>query len=463
MYVLRVKGTAISPIKYLMSGGRPTRVVRAGVVAAALLALPATASASRPGDTEHGVNRAKLAKKAERVVEKRNAIEVKRISRCGPKKKRRRGKVRLDFSKWVCEWRAEGLWPGEVPYHCKGKARWKRKRGRWRVDGCKNQLQPMIPLLPEPGPHPSFGYNDDWARRSGTSLDLMAAAEPEIARTTLPWVSVERHRGVYDWVHVDRLYNEIVSRGIRPQWVLIDAPCWAQPDPGRCDQIRPAREHYDALANFAAAAAQRYPEAIGLEVWNEPNYPVFWGGWPEPDRYAEMLKKVADAVHAARPGLTVVSGGLSPHSDSDKEAIGFRNFLKELYERGAAQRADAIGIHPYPGVGPNEDYVGDVRVYLGKIDNVMTRYDDGATPMWATEYGVSTAGPHAFTPHHQGAALAELYLTFRRVEGLPLVVVHRFQEQPDLAGREAGFGVVGESLALKPAYCSMNQARGVPC
>ena len=133
------------------------------------------------------------------------------------------------------------------------------------------------------------------------------------------------------------------------------------------NQVRPAQAHYDEMATFAVAVAKRYPESAGIEVWNEPNYPRFWGGWPEPDLYAKMLKEVAGALHAGVPGMPVVSGGLSPHSDSDKHAIGFTNFLERLYELGAAQEADAIGIHPYPGVGPSEDYVADVRVYLGKI------------------------------------------------------------------------------------------------
>ena len=105
----------------------------------------------------------------------------------------------------------------------------------------------------------------------------------------------------------------------------------------------------------------------------------------------------------------MVSGGLSPHADTDTSgSIGFRNFLIEMYERGAAQKADAIGIHPYPGVGPGEDYLADVRVYLGKVQNVMDRYGDGARPLWATEFGVSTAGDQAFDPAARAQAVSEL-------------------------------------------------------
>jgi len=443
------------------------------LAATALLGSSLLVAPARAG-TEHGVNREKLANQAERVIEKRRSIRVLRISRCGPRE--RKGQV--DQSRWLCRWRAQGVWPGEVPYRCKGRAVWRRTRGSWRVARCENQMQPRIPLLPDPGPAPRFGYNDDWAQRGKATFELMAQAQPEVARAPLAWASVESSPGAYDWSYVDRAYEMLRERDIRPLWALIEAPCWAQPDPGACrdgsNQLRPAPEHYGALAGFAAAAARRYPASVGIEVWNEPNYPRFWGGVPQPDLYADMLIEVAGAIHASAPGMPVISAGLSPHGDSDGEAIGFGTFLTELYEHGAAQKADAIGVHPYPSVGPGGDYVDAMRIHLGKFDKIMSRNGEAAKPMWATELGVSTAGSEAFSPPDQGQALAELYSTMRRVEGLPLLVVHRFLEQPDLEGREGGFGVVAgnedgllgvlpSELDRKPAYCALNQVRGVAC
>ena len=438
----------------------PSATLILGSLLAILLAVPA-ASASAPGSTEHGVNRAKLAAKAKRMIEKRNGIEVLKISRCGPRKR----KGRLDFGTWICKWRAEGIWPGQVPYHCAGDARWKRKQGRWRVDPCKNRLQPQAPLLDVPNPHPAFGYNDNWIFQSNRALDLLDESGAGIARTSLAWSGVERSPGGYDWYGSDLLYAKLLERGLRPLFVVSDSPCWAQPNPRACeggnDQQRPAQQYYDEFARFAAAAARRYPASVGIEVWNEPNYPLFWGTWPEPDMYAKMLREVADAVHEAVPGMTVVSGGLSPHADSDKNAIGFSNFLEKLYDFGAAKKADAIGIHPYPGVGPGEDYIADVRVYLGKVQRVMRRHGDADRPMWATEFGVSTTGEHAFDPAHQGSALQELYEILRRVQRVDLAIVHRFVEDPALGGREGGFGVLSKALAPKPAYCALAQVRGV--
>jgi polysaccharide biosynthesis protein PslG len=426
---------------------------------AALVGAPAVAQAGE-GSTEHGVNRDRLAKKAEKVVEERRGIEVLKISSCGPTKR----KGRPNYSKWVCGWRAEGMWPGQVPYHCAGKARWKRKGNRWIVDKCKNRMQPVAPLLETPNPHPVFGYNDDWIFESPQAYDMLADADATIARTSLPWSGVEANRGAFNWHGTDVMYERLIERGVRPLWSLLDAPCWAQANPGECangnSKVRPAPQFHDEMADFVVTVAKRYPLSAGVEVWNEPNYPRFWGGWPEPDEYAKMFKQVAGAVHREVPGMPVVTGGLSPHADSDKKAIGFSNFLDKLYKFGAAQQADAIGIHPYPSVGPGQDYLTDARIYLGKIQRVMRKHHDSARPMWATEFGVSTAGPKAFDVNQQATAIVELYEMLRRVQRIDLAIVHRFVEDPELGGREAGFGVVSENLVPKPAYCALVGVRG---
>jgi hypothetical protein len=159
-----------------MRRGRNTSVVLASLLAT-LVVVPAAADAGQPGDTEHGVDRGELAREAERVVEERNGIEVRKVSRCGPKKR----KGRLDYSKWVCEWRAEGVWPGEVPYHCAGRAVFKRKSRTWNVERCKNRMQPMAPLLDTVAPMPIFGFNDNWIFASRNALDLLGRAQSQVA------------------------------------------------------------------------------------------------------------------------------------------------------------------------------------------------------------------------------------------------------------------------------------------
>ena len=442
------------------------------VLLATALAVALTAAASAGSKAKQGVDRHRLAERAERAVEKRNPVELRRVSRCGPRKR-----ARLDSARWVCEWRAEGMWPGEVPYMCAGEARWnrhRRPRSRWRVDPCHNRLQPRAPLLAVPNPPPVFGYNDDWIALGqfvpAELLDLLEQSGSQVARTGLTWWRVESSRGTRDWQMFDALYERLLARGIKPLWTILDAPCWAQPHPAACaageSELRPAAAHYDELAEFAVAAAKRYPESAGIEVWNEPNSPDFWGGTPEPDRYAQLLKQVAGALHAEAPGMPVISAGLAPLGDTGDNPQGYSNFLARLYELGAAQSADAIGIHPYPGVGPAEDYIGEVRIYLGKVQQVMARFADSARPLWATEFGVSTGGERAFSPAAQGRALVDLYELFRRVAGIELALAHRFVEDGAIGLAVDPFGVLERDLEPKPAYCELARVRGFspePC
>ena len=102
-----------------------------------------------------------------------------------------------------------------------------------------------------------------------------------------------------------------------------------------------------------------------------------------------------------------------------------------------------------------------MRVYLGKIQNVMDRYGDGARPLWATEFGASTSGDKPFSPAAAGDAVVRLLEMFRRVRGIELAIVHRFVEEPSLGGREGGFGVLNKGLSPKPAFCALASVRGV--
>ena len=299
-------------------------------------------------------------------------------------------------------------------------------------------------------------------------IGLVDQTNSDVIRMNMLWSVVEKKQGTYDWHAFDELNAIFKAHGMKPLWVILAAPCWAQPNPGGCaagnDKLRPAPAYYDELARFSAAAAARYDDAIGFEVWNEPNYPRFWGGeMPDPADYSDMFKQVADAIHAAAPGMPVATGGLSPHADSDKNAVGFSNFVAALYANGAAQKADAIGIHPYASVGPNEDYIADVRVYLGKIQGAMRAAGDATTPMWATEFGISTTGPHAFPGELQAQALTDVFNMMRRVESIPLVITNGLVDNPGLEEREAGWGILNPDLTRKPSFCALNLVRGFGC
>jgi len=416
-----------------------------------LLALTAPAGAGNENDPKYTDEQLKKMVKHEL---RELGLTPKGVSNCRPK----RGKKVM-----VCKWRAEGLWPGEVAYECVGKARMVVRTKKWRVDPCVNLHEPMVPLLAEPGPHPVFGYNEDWIAQAGR-LNLLSAGGGDVARTGMYWDAVEQDSpsGRY-WAPFDGIYAQMHALGIRPLWVLEAAPCWAQA--GECQRgAHPSSDHLDEFAAFAVRVAKRYPDSLGLEVWNEPNWSLYWGGDPDPQQYGQMVADVATAVHQDAPGVPVITGGLSPHINSGGGAMGYAEFLSQAYQTGGPQLADAIGTHPYPNRRYVEDYLGNIRVNLYRYLQVMQEFGDGAKPMWVTETGTSTTEDDGFNADQQADALAKMYTQFRRIENIPVVIFHRFVDQPGYwKVNERGFGVIDAGGNPKPAYCTVAAARDQPC
>lgn len=432
-------------------GARKARAGPAGLlVLLAVLAIP-TGAAQADNDPKYSDAKLKQMVKAQL---KAGGLTAKGVSSCRPK---RGGKV------MVCKWRAEGLFPGEIRYECVGKARLIVAKHTWKLDPCNNLIEPMVPLLPFPGPHPEFGFNEDWLVQAGR-LDELAAAGGNVARTGLYWDAVEpvaQHNNL--WAPFDALYVQMRLRGIKPLWVLQAAPCWAQA--GECKRAsHPSPDYYDEFADFAARVAQRYPDSLGLEVWNEPNWALYWGGEPDPEAYGNMLATVASAIHEAKPGMPVITAGLSPHISNTSDAIAYESFLRRAYATGGPQQADAIGAHAYPNRRYTEDYLGNIRVNLFRYKRVMDEFGDGAKPIWVTETGTSTTEDDGFNADQQADALAKMYTLFRRIDNIPVVIYHRFVDQPgNPKVNERGFGVLEANGNRKPSYCAVAGAREKPC
>jgi hypothetical protein len=428
-------------------GSRITLLISASLAAAGLLAGGATPA--------HAITNQKVKKLLERELKERGYDGVG-ASGCNS-----------NHSRYICQWHAEGIGPGQVPYKCRQKAKFRTKKRTWKIPKCRNRLPAEIPLLSEPGPHPTFGYNEGWLQHDG-ELDELEESGADAARQGLYWSAIERSPGSYDWRPFDAVYQNMLAQGIRPLWVLFEAPCWAQGKPSGCNptkRYRPTSAHYGDFAHFAALAAQRYPLALGIEVWNEPNTELFWGGKPEPAEYASMLKQVAPAVQAANPDMPVISGGLASSYTTDKNSLSTVKFLRKIYKKGAAQAADAIGIHAYPKKAYHQDFIGSIRIRLAKSQRVKRKRGEGEKPIWITEIGVSTTGKQAYTPDHQANALAQIYNLFRRVDApIPVLIFHRFVDVPTSGlSAEAGYGVLNKQGNRKPAYCAVAKARDAPC
>jgi hypothetical protein len=430
----------------------------------ALLAAFAGGLAAQPASADRLRPPGKKAKQIKSQLQKRlegRGLENVDIRRCLIAERKVRGKAAVN-----CTWFAQGILPGPQPYRCHGDSlHGKLSSGRVgfiRISTCENKAPVQIPISPTPVHEPRFGYNDEWHHTSVSFLDSFDRLQPDFARSGLEWQAVEPHRGNYDWGLYDRLYQNLISRGITPLWHVWTAPCFAQANPSNCqNKTRPSPQFYDELGDFAAAAVRRYPLLGGIEVWNEPNAGKYWGGQPEPDLYAEMFKTVQEKIERVDPDMPVLFGSLSPHAESDPSTVAAAEFLAQGYDLGAVQRSDGISTHPYPGTGPGEDPVQPFSKRLGDLWEVMLLERDTERPLWITEVGVSTFGARAVSPEEQAQALVQIYDAVRRIPQVKTLIFHRFRDAQGDNEFEPGYGSVDKDGRAKPAYCAIGATRGV--
>ena len=296
-----------------------------------------------------------------------------------------------------------------------------------------------------------------------------------VSRLFIAWSAVEPAPGQWSWQQADQQYSELRAGGLRPLVVLYAAPCWARPSMV-CDDAQytgpPDPGDDSHWSRFVRAAASRYPAAVGIEVWNEPNLNIFF--WPKPDpvRFTRLLREAYAAVKAVRPAMPVVSGGLagSPAHGVVPLGEGDRPFLAAMFAAGAKGSMNAIGIHPYPilwGADGSQRWdPPQMEQTLRRVRRVRDAAGASSLPLWITEVGESTSTQPGFpppvTPARQASDLATIVGAVQADPDVAVMLIHTLEDQvvgygdPN-NGVAAGFGVFGSDGTPKPAACALSR------
>lgn len=334
------------------------------------------------------------------------------------------------------------------------------------VVGCGGGSDPDLPPLPTD--RPAFGFNEPILPDS-PEYQLIADSGATFVRVPLNWAAVEPRQGERLWYSPDRISDDLAALGLRPLWVVTGAPCWAGdlPCAKQRPSLAPSPDHLEDFAGFVAEVAERFPEAIGIEVWNEPNIPNFWRPSPNSEVYRELLSLTADAVHATGSDVLVVMAGPSPttpeQAAEDPQKIPFVQFITQVMSGPDAPDVDAIGIHPYSLLQKGTDPIEEtIRLFEEGSDAAEAAAP--GKPIWVTEVGLTTAGRYAVTPEVQADGLRTILTTIEDA-GVPVISVHRFFDQVDPPLKfEEGFGVVAADRSTpKPSFCAVAEAVGAEC
>jgi hypothetical protein len=284
-------------------------------------------------------------------------------------------------------------------------------------------------------------------------------------RNDLTWASVEKERGVYDFVGsgFDALVTTAEALGLRIVFILD----YGNPLHGEARAVIDD-DGRRAFAAFAGAAASRYGgRGHSWEIWNEPNLVQFWNsarGGPDPQLYAELVRTTAATLRAVDSRGQIIVGALFFLFPEVVESLGLgiggSRFLETIAATDALSLADEVSLHLYRFVGP-ESAATDVERARAILEQA------GHTVAVASgEWGYSTYDPAApptginYLPavslDQQASYIARMLLVNYSL-GLPRSVIFKDRDEHDgdPGNIEHHFGLMFDDLAPKPALTAV--------
>ncbi|HEX5984155.1 MAG TPA: hypothetical protein VFY69_08115 [Solirubrobacterales bacterium] len=287
-----------------------------------------------------------------------------------------------------------------------------RRRGREaRAAVASLALLTLLALAPAPAgaaaraPAGFFGVTPQAALTAG-DLGRMARLGMTL-RVPAYWFQLEPERGTYDFSALDPTVRAAARAGVRVLPFVYGSPAWAASAPseppvagGRAKAwaafLRELVARYGPRGSFWKGAAARQP-IRRWQIWNEPNFRVFWSPRPSPVAYVRLLRRSAGAIRRQDPGAEIVAAGLAPVEGG----LYPWTFLRRMYRHAGAERSfDVAALHPYA------TSLGALEYELRATRRVMAAAGDGRTRLLVTEVGVASDGryPNPFDMGRRGQA-----------------------------------------------------------
>jgi polysaccharide biosynthesis protein PslG len=240
-------------------------------------------------------------------------------------------------------------------------------------------------------------------------------------RQEFPWKDIEqqargsfvdRKFGTDTWIKYDGIVELAEQHQVRVIARLSTSPVWAHPNvPG--DDLTPPDDLQD-FGNFAAAVARRYRGRIAAyQVWNEPNLDREWGNRPvNAGEYVRLLEVAYRRIKEEDPDALVLSAALAPTIEQSDRALSDLIYLQQMYDAGAGDYFDVMGVQAYGLRHGPDDYrldFGDVNFSRTlRIREILVRNGDAEKPLWASEVGWNAAPADLPFPNDYGSVSEEL-------------------------------------------------------
>ena len=213
-----------------------------------------------------------------------------------------------------------------------------------------------------------------WGNPGTTDRDLKMVRDAGFTwiKQMFQWNYIEgKGKGQYEWHEPDRIVEAARKHDLKILARVDITPAWARP-PDADKTLHGPPVNFQDYGDFLRDLAARYRGQIqAYQIWNEPNLMREWGGAPpDPVQYTALLKVAYEAIKASDPNAIVISAGLSPTTASGAYAMPDVEFLQKMYDAGAGQYFDMLGVH---GAGFRSEPEADPAVVAS--DPVATNGD----------------------------------------------------------------------------------------
>ena len=228
-----------------------------------------------------------------------------------------------------------------------------------------------------------FGVQSDlqpWTGPASRRREIVLMREAGVVwvRIVLNWYAAEPRKRDYNEEYLkglETLIDEIHSTGMRVMLLVLATPSWANPAGWDAPPLR-----MQDLGDFVGYAVRRFSSRVKhWEIWNEPDWAVFWRPAPDAHAFVDMLREAYTQGKAADPQAFFISGGLAGNNVA---------YLRQMYTLGARPYFDALGVHPYVFQRSPDEVHPDVRNSfhgLAELRKLMVASRDAPKPIWITE------------------------------------------------------------------------------
>jgi polysaccharide biosynthesis protein PslG len=246
-----------------------------------------------------------------------------------------------------------------------------------------------------------------WNTRRAADFAAWKGANATYIRSDLSWMYLQPTATTWRWNLYDGVLADANHNGLKYLAILGGIPNWAN---GNTGEWTPPT-NLALLTNYCYQTVKHFlPRGVtAYELGNEVNY-VHRGWDATGGSYAHkfLIPCVSGARRAAaelhRP-VNLMFGSMAPGTGvARREPVAF---LTEAYANGARGKTDTLAFHPYGGLNPTVE--PNMVTLPNKLRAVMKANGEGTHIMWATEYGVATAGNRSWSEPVQAEWIKAAY------------------------------------------------------